>query len=171
MIPEVQRDAISVSWFPPVCGSSALWSNNMLNIMWQLDENCTFSSWTGHTEWSCQKKATHLESLADSWIQHGPVHPAIHPDSADKEILLFDLLWYKVQQMGVTDIYNNVYWSDKGKVTNNILTSLKTCKSATQITTLTRWSSLERLRESAEWTSDEESLKKKEDRKRNKKIM
>lgn len=35
---------------------------------------------------------THLESLADSWIQHGPVHPAIHPDSAHKQLLLFDLL-------------------------------------------------------------------------------
>lgn len=99
---------------------------------------------------------THLESLADSWIQHGPVHSAIHPHSADEEILLLHLLltqrapnrWYK-------DKWCLLVWI--GEKTNSILTSLKTCKSATHTTTLTRWSSrcVERLRESVEWTSVE----------------
>lgn len=47
---------------------------------------------------------THLESLADSWIQHEPVHPAIHPDSANEQLLLFDLLVARVQQMVHTRI-------------------------------------------------------------------
>jgi len=37
-------------------------------------------------------KGTRLKSLADCRVQHGPVHPAIHPDGADEEVLLFDLL-------------------------------------------------------------------------------
>lgn len=35
---------------------------------------------------------SHFERLADSRIQHDPIHPTIHPHSADKEILLFNLL-------------------------------------------------------------------------------
>lgn len=50
-----------------------------------------------------------------------------------------------------------LYCSEGGQMTKSILTSLKTCKSATQTTTLTRWSSLcaDRLRESVDWTSEE----------------
>lgn len=63
---------------------------------------------------------------------------------------------YKAQQIGDTEFLRSclLVWRRKDD-NNNILTSLKTCKSATQTTTLTRWSSLceERLRESREWTS------------------
>lgn len=35
----------------------------------------------------------YLESLADSWVKHDPVHPSIHPNSPNEEILLFHLLF------------------------------------------------------------------------------
>lgn len=79
--------------------------------------------------------------------------------------------WHREQQTGDTRI-NYVYWSVLGQKRNGILTSLKTCKSATHTTTLTRWSSrcVERLRESVEWTSVEWYVKNRR-QKQKKKIM
>lgn len=59
---------------------------------------------------------SHFESLADSRIQHDPVHSTIHPDSADKEILLFNLLQ---RQSEVTGLMWKVLRSDTHKKDNN----------------------------------------------------
>ena len=69
----------------------------MLNVAGTRTWNMLYTNWTvsaqtGHAQWRCQPSETHLESLADSWIQHGPIHSAVHSDRTDKEILLFDLL-------------------------------------------------------------------------------
>lgn len=75
--------------------------------------------------------------------------------------------WHKANNKQATRGFLIMFYcSEGGQMTNSILTSLKTCKSATQTTTLTRWSSLcvDRLRESAECTSAEGV--KKEDRNR-----
>lgn len=56
-------------------------------------KTCIHSSFTlNHDFIWVMNVVTHLESLTDSWIQHEPVHPAIHPDSANEQLLLFDLL-------------------------------------------------------------------------------
>lgn len=65
----------------------------MLKLMWQL--NCIVSMLQiciqlfNRLQWV---RISHLKSLTDSWVKHHPIHPAIHSDSADKEILLFNLL-------------------------------------------------------------------------------
>lgn len=124
-----------------------------------LDGNCTFSSWAGHIQPSCPRCLSHLESLANSWVQHGPIHPAIHPDSANEEVLLLNLLLNAKSSVYVVKMFTAMFAGLKRctLVAHKILTSLKTCRSATQTTTLTRWSSRceERLRESAERTSAE----------------
>lgn len=104
-----------------------------------------------------KKTATHLESLADSWIQHEPVHPPIHPDSTNKQLLLFDLLVAHRQSNGSNQDSNSLQFFFGGQRANHVLTSLNTRKSATVTTTLTRWSSrcADRLRESREWASDQ----------------
>lgn len=49
---------------------------------------------------------SHFESLADSRIQHDPVHPAIHPDSTNEKILRFSLLLSQSASIRCHRIYN-----------------------------------------------------------------
>lgn len=91
----------------------------------------------GHT----RNSGRYLESLADSRVQHRPVHPAIHADRPHKEVVLLGLL------LTNSSIYFEAVVSrlrgggPRGRGAA-VLTSLKTRRSATQTTTLTRWSSL-----------------------------
>lgn len=122
--------AISTMLFLLVGRGWTLWRKRRLNIIWQLKHRCKCASCKLYIQFpdgQHWKKATHLESLTNSWIQHGPVHPAIHPDSANKEILLLHLLTQKTTDWWESELETNFTGPDKCERDTYIFKDMQIC--------------------------------------------